>query len=75
MSGFEWIPAAVSATAATASTVLAARKEKSKEGPIIPKPDDKAAQEARRRSLIEQMGRSGRASTILTQGNDERLGP
>lgn len=39
----------------------------------MPLPDDKANAEARRRALVEQYGRRGRASTILT-AQDETLG-
>lgn len=34
--------------------------------PVMPIPDDKAAQAARRRSIAKSMGRRGRQSTILT---------
>lgn len=34
--------------------------------PVIPSPDDAAANDARRRSIAQQLARRGRASTILT---------
>lgn len=42
--------------------------------PVLPSPDDDAAQVKRRRSLSAQIARRGRASTILTSDNTERLG-
>lgn len=45
-----------------------------KETPAMPAPDDKAAVEARRRRVAEIQGRSGRASTVLTEGAGEKLG-
>lgn len=36
--------------------------------PPMPEPDDEAAKKARRRSIDEQRSRSGRLSTILTEG-------
>ena len=41
--------------------------------PVMPTPDDDAIRQARRRSIIQQMGRRGRASTILT-GDSDKLG-
>lgn len=41
--------------------------------PVMPTPDDDAMRRARRRSLAAQLGRRGRQSTILSQG-DETLG-
>lgn len=37
---------------------------------VMPTPDDATIQQARKRSIIAQMGRRGRASTILTGGSD-----
>ena len=42
--------------------------------PLIGMPDPLAQEEARKRALIEQMSRRGRASTIMTQPSDGRLG-
>lgn len=42
--------------------------------PVMPLPDDEAVRAARRRSIAQQSGRSGRASTILTDSGD-KLGP
>lgn len=42
--------------------------------PIMPTPDDAAMVAARKRSLAEQISRRGRASTILTNDNAEKLG-
>ena len=43
---------------------------------VMPTPDDKAIQDAKRRSIAAQMARRGRASTILTgnQSGGETLG-
>ena len=50
------------------------RKSPSVEAPkVMPTPDDEAMRRARRRSLASQLGRRGRQSTILSQG-DETLG-
>jgi hypothetical protein len=38
--------------------------------PVMPTPDDEAVKRARRRSLAAQLGRRGRQSTILSQGDD-----
>lgn len=43
--------------------------------PTIPLPDDEAIKRARRRSLAAQAGRTGRASTILSDDTTDRLGP
>lgn len=40
--------------------------------PVMPLPDDEAAKKAKRRSIVEQQARSGRAATIFT--NDDPLG-
>ena len=37
---------------------------------VMPTPDDDAVKKAKRRSLVEQMQRKGRESTILTEGTD-----
>ena len=37
--------------------------------PVMATPDDQQVQDARRRSLALQMGRQGRASTILSQSD------
>lgn len=42
--------------------------------PLMPTPDDAAMIAARKRSLAEQISRRGRASTILTNDNAEKLG-
>jgi hypothetical protein len=47
--------------------------EATKKPTVMPVADDAAVQNARRRSLAQQMGRRGRQSTILT-GEDEKLG-
>jgi hypothetical protein len=38
---------------------------------VMPSADDDATQRAKRRSIIEQRRRSGRMSTILTDGSDK----
>jgi hypothetical protein len=38
------------------------------EKPVMPIPDDEATKRKRRRSVAEQRTRSGRASTIFTEG-------
>ena len=35
---------------------------------VMPVPDSQATEAARRRSIVQQYGRKGRASTVLTQG-------
>lgn len=42
--------------------------------PVMPTVDDKAAEEARRRSILAQQARSGRASTILSDDSGDALG-
>lgn len=42
--------------------------------PTMPVPDDQAIQQARRRSIVGQLARRGRASTILTEPTEEKLG-
>jgi len=37
--------------------------------PVMPIPDDKAAKDAKRRALSRLASRSGRQSTILSQGD------
>lgn len=69
---------AVMAVAAVAGGVAAAQAGK-RSGTIaapkpMPTPDDSAVAAARRRSLAAQYGRRGRQSTILTGGEDEKLG-
>ena len=41
---------------------------------VMPTPDDEAVNAARRRKIAAMQSRSGRVSTILTEGGDERLG-
>lgn len=43
----------------------------------VPMPDEDAIQRAKKRALAAQLGRTGRASTILsdTSGTSDRLGP
>lgn len=48
------------------------KSPKVKEPAVMPTPDDAEVQRARRRSLAAQRQRSGRASTVLSQG--ESLG-
>jgi hypothetical protein len=38
---------------------------------VMPTADDEATQKAKRRSILEQRRRSGRMSTILTDGSDK----
>lgn len=38
--------------------------------PVMPVPDDQAVKTAKKRSLVDQMQRKGRQSTILTDGTD-----
>ena len=73
--------AAVNAGAASAVSSLLSPKRNSSNAPsaeklppLIGMPDPLAQEEARKRSLIEQMSRRGRASTIMTQPSDGRLG-
>ncbi len=40
----------------------------------MPVPDDESAKKAKRRSIASQQGRSGRLSTILSDGGNETLG-
>ena len=43
--------------------------------PVMPEPDDQAAQQARRKRIAEIQGRSGRESTFLSDvGQGDRLG-
>lgn len=44
------------------------KKRKQVETPTMPAADDEAVKRAKRRSLMKQKGRGGRASTILTDG-------
>jgi hypothetical protein len=64
--------AASAAVSGVASSLLAPKR------PDLPKPtampDPLAVEEARKRSLIEQMARRGRASTILTDSAGDKLG-
>lgn len=41
--------------------------------PVVPMPDEEDIRRARRRSTVAQLGRSGRAATILS--DSDRLGP
>lgn len=41
----------------------------------IPLPDEDAIQRAKRKATAAQLGRTGRASTILTDNTTDRLGP
>lgn len=67
---------AVAAVAALAGAAASGAFSDGPGSPPAPKPmpttDDKAVQDARRRSLAEQLGRRGRQSTILSQ--DDKLG-
>lgn len=59
---------AAGTTAAAAAPTVAAPT-------TMPTPDDKAVQDAKKKSIIEQLANRGRASTILTdQNNDQKLG-
>lgn len=40
----------------------------------MPEPDDEQVEAARRRKIAQQMGRSGRASTIMTDFGNDRGG-
>ncbi len=40
----------------------------------MPEPDDDLARKAKRRAAAEAVNRSGRLSTILTDGSNETLG-
>lgn len=58
------------AAAGAAATSLLTPKPDAPELPgVTPMPDPLAQQEARRKAIAEQMTRSGRASTILTNGS------
>ena len=41
---------------------------------VMPLPDDDAVKRARAASILQQRGRSGRSSTILTGGSGSTLG-
>ena len=41
---------------------------------VMPLPDDEAVKRARMASILQQRGRSGRSSTILTGGSGTTLG-
>lgn len=41
---------------------------------VMPLPDDEAVKRARMASILQQRGRSGRSSTILTGGSGSTLG-
>jgi hypothetical protein len=63
-------PEAGAAGAGSAPTALAVDKPT-----VMPTPDDKTVQDAKKKSIIEQLSNRGRASTILTdQTNDQKLG-
>jgi len=80
------IPAALTALGSTGTAIatgvagLAASKLLSPKAPAITQPkamptvDDEAAQAARRRQIAEMQARSGRASTILSDDSDAKLG-
>jgi hypothetical protein len=42
------------------------KKPKVAPAPVMPLPDDEEIRRAKRLSIVRQMGRSGRSSTILT---------
>lgn len=71
------IPIAASVAAAVVSRALAPKPPKAPEPlappkpEVMPLPDDLAAQQAKRKSLAEQITRRGRASTILTEQSDK----
>lgn len=44
------------------------KKKAAAETPTMPMPNDEEVRRAKRRSLMKQAGRSGRSSTILTDG-------
>lgn len=56
---------------ANADRIIAAQKEG--QGPVIPMPDEEEIKRNRRRSNAARGG--GRAATILSQGDGDRLGP
>lgn len=59
------------------SSILGGKTPKAPKVPkpvVMPVPDEDAIKAVKRRSLAEQFGRSGRASTILTNNNDDTLG-
>lgn len=62
------------AAAGAASAGVSALASKGAAPPPVPKPiampDPQAQQEAQRRSLVAQLSRSGRASTILSDNGD-----
>lgn len=47
------------------------KKPKVAPAPVMPLPDDEEVRRARKRSIVRQLGRSGRSSTILTS---DRMG-
>lgn len=65
--------AAAGAAASSAATQLLAPKPPKVPG-ATPMPDPQATEEARKRSIAEQMARRGRASTILTDPVSGTLG-
>lgn len=63
-------------SAVTSVAGLFMNKQKSAPAPVIekpavmPTPDDESAKLAKRRSIAQQIGRSGRESTFLTSGDE-----
>lgn len=55
---------------AVATSLLAPKPRVPTLAPVTPMPDPLAQQEAKQRSMIEQMARRGRASTVLTNPAD-----
>ena len=58
------------------SLLLPQRTTPPETAPLVPMPDPQAQEEARRKSLMKQLARGGRQSTILTapSGSGEPLG-
>ena len=70
------IAGGLSAAGMVASTLLAPKPKmpaQQQQTPTMPDADDQKVQMAKKRSIIGQMQRSGRSSTILT-GDDDKLG-
>ncbi|MBO9380035.1 hypothetical protein GG804_25025 [Sphingomonas histidinilytica] len=59
-----------SAGLSAGKAILGGKKSKAADSaPVMPLPDDEAIRQAKRRVLVRQRGRTGRASTILTDGD------
>lgn len=71
---------AVSAILSPITTLFGGDTPKAAPAPVVPAPtvmpeaDDEAVRRARQRSIAAQRERSGRASTIFTDGQGETLG-